>query len=251
MLSSHPPPESAINTAACECVTPRRELWECVCRVWSRSENQAPPLYCDCVLLQVAAFTLAAVLIVLLPGPDTLVVVRNLVRGGRRLAFCTVLGVLSGLMVWVVTAALGLSAVLRASHDGYLGLRIAGACYLMFLGARSLRSSGAQSLEPAAGPRKLRTGYPAGLLTDLLNPKVGVFFVTFLPGFIPHGEPVGYVSLLLGAIFIVLTGVYFVLLLAASKPVRRWLATTHIRRRLDRCTGLVLIGFGLRLALEP
>ncbi len=207
-------------------------------------------MYCDCVLLQVAAFTLAAVLIVLLPGPDTLVVVRNLVRGGRRLAFRTVLGVLSGLMVWVVTAALGLSAVLRASHDGYLGLRIAGACYLIFLGARSLRSSGAQSLEPA-GPRKLRTGYPAGLLTDLLNPKVGVFFVTFLPGFIPHGEPVGYVSLLLGAIFIVLTGIYFVLLLAASKPVLRWLETTHIRRRLDRCTGLVLIGFGLRLALEP
>ncbi len=202
------------------------------------------------MLLQVAAFTLAAVLIVLLPGPDTLVVVRNLVRGGRRLAFRTVLGVLSGLMVWVVTAALGLSAVLRASHDGYLGLRIAGACYLIFLGARSLRSSGAQSLEPA-GPRKLRTGYPAGLLTDLLNPKVGVFFVTFLPGFIPHGEPVGYVSLLLGAIFIVLTGIYFVLLLAASKPVLRWLETTHIRRRLDRCTGLVLIGFGLRLALEP
>jgi len=208
-------------------------------------------LYCDCVLLQVAAFTLAAVLIVLLPGPDTLVVVRNLVRGGRRLAFRTVLGVLSGLMVWVVTAALGLSAVLRASHDVYLGLRIAGACYLIFLGARSLRSSGEQSLEPAAGARKLRTGYPAGFLTDLLNPKVGVFFVTFLPGFIPHGEPVGYVSLLLGAIFIVLTGVYFVILLAASKPVLRWLATTHIRRRLDRCTGLVLIGFGLRLALEP
>jgi threonine/homoserine/homoserine lactone efflux protein len=208
-------------------------------------------LYCDCVLLQVAAFTLAAVLIVLLPGPDTLVVVRNLVRGGRRLAFRTVLGVLSGLMVWVITAALGLSAVLRASHDGYLGLRIAGACYLIFLGARSLRSSRAQSLEPAAGPRKLRTGYPAGLLTDLLNPKVGVFFVTFLPGFIPHGEPVGYVSLLLGAIFIVLTGIYFVLLLAASKSVVRWLATTHIRRRLDRCTGFVLIGFGLRLALEP
>jgi threonine/homoserine/homoserine lactone efflux protein len=203
------------------------------------------------VLLQVAAFMLAAVLIVLLPGPDTLVVVRNLVRGGRRLAFRTVLGVLSGLMVWVVTAALGLSAVLRASHDGYLGLRIAGACYLVFLGARSLRSSAAQSPEPAAGPRKLRTGYPAGLLTDLLNPKVGVFFVTFLPGFIPHGEPVAYVSLLLGAIFIVLTGIYFVLLLAASKPVLRWLATTHIRRRLDRCTGLVLIGFGLRLALDP
>jgi threonine/homoserine/homoserine lactone efflux protein len=203
------------------------------------------------VLLQIVAFTLAAVLIVLLPGPDTLVVVRNLIRGGRRLAVPTVLGVLSGLMVWVVTAALGLSAVLRASHDAYLGLRIAGACYLLVLGVRSFRSSGEQPLEPGEGARKLRTGYPAGLLTDLLNPKVGVFFVTFLPGFIPHGEPVGYVSLLLGAIFIVLTGLYFLLLLAAAKPVLRWLATTRIRRRLDRCTGLVLIGFAVRLALEP
>ena len=142
--------------------------------------------------------------------------------------------------------------MLRASHDGYLGLRIAGACYLISLGARSLRSSGAQSLEPAAGPRKLRTGYPAGLLTDLLNPKVGVFFVTFLPGFIPYGEPVGYVSLLLGAIFIVLTGIYFVLLLAAagSRCCGGSRPRTSDGGSTDG-TGLVLIGFGLRLALEP
>jgi threonine/homoserine/homoserine lactone efflux protein len=84
-----------------------------------------------------------------------------------------------------------------------------------------------------------------------LNPKVGVFFVTFLPGFIPHGYPVAVTSMLLGTIFIVLTGLYFALLLTASKPILRWLSTPRIRRRLDRCTGLVLIGFGVRLALEP
>ncbi len=203
------------------------------------------------VLVQVAAFTAAAILIVLLPGPDTMVVVRNLVRGGRRLAARTVLGVLSGLTVWVVTAALGLSAVLRASHDAYLGLRITGACYLILLGVRSLRSRGEPATEFAAATRGFRKGYPSGLLTDLLNPKVGVFFVTFLPGFIPHGYPVAPVSLLLGAIFIALTGLYFTVLLAASKPILRWLSTTHIRRRLDRCTGLVLVGFGVRLAVEP
>jgi threonine/homoserine/homoserine lactone efflux protein len=203
------------------------------------------------VLVQFAAFTVAAVLIVLLPGPDTMVVVRNLVRGGRSLAARTVLGVLSGLTVWVVTAALGLSAVLRASSDAYLGLRIAGACYLTVLGVRSIRSRGERALEPVASARRFRTGYSAGLLTDLLNPKVGVFFVTFLPGFIPHGYPVGPISLLLGTVFIVLTGLYFMLLLAASKPILRWLSTPAIRRRLDRCTGFVLIGFGLRLALEP
>ncbi len=203
------------------------------------------------MLTSLLAFIPAAVLIVLLPGPDTLVVVRNLVRGGRRQALSAVLGVLSGLGVWVVTAALGLSAVLRASNDAYLGLRLAGACYLVGMGVRSLRSRGAG--DPAGGSAigVLRTGYVGGLLTDLLNPKVGVFFVTFLPGFVPHGFPVGWFSLLLGGVFVVLTAAYFAVLLRASEPVTRWIATARIRRRLDRCTGLVLVGFGVRLALEP
>ena len=129
------------------------------------------------MLFSLTTFALAATLVVLLPGPDTLVVVRNLLRGGRRMAGRAVLGVLSGLTVWVVTAALGLSAVLRASHDAYLGLRIAGAMYLIYIGVRSLRSKG----EPArSGRRLVGSGYTSGLLTDLLNPKVGVFFVTFL-----------------------------------------------------------------------
>jgi threonine/homoserine/homoserine lactone efflux protein len=159
-----------------------------------------------------------------------------------------VLGVLSGLTVWVVTAALGLSAVLRASHDAYLGLRVAGAVYLIWIGVRSLRNHGAAA---ASQRRLVGTGYTAGLLTDLLNPKVGVFFVTFLPGFVPHGYSVGWTSLLFGAIFVILTAIYFAILLTASEPVMRWMSTAHIRRRLDRCTGVVLIGFGLRLALEP
>ncbi|HJQ00794.1 MAG TPA: LysE family translocator [Jatrophihabitans sp.] len=92
------------------------------------------------MLLSIGAFTLAAALIVLLPGPDTLVVLRNLVRGGRARAVRTVLGVLSGLTIWVVAAALGLSAVLRASQQAYLVLRIAGAIYLLWLGIQSLRA---------------------------------------------------------------------------------------------------------------
>ncbi len=203
------------------------------------------------MLLAIATFTLAATLIVLLPGPDTLVVVRNLVRGGRVVAAKTVLGVLSGLAVWVVTAALGLSAVLRASHDGYLALRIVGAAYLVWIGVQSLRSRG--QVAESSGERRaiVGQGYGAGLLTDLLNPKVGVFFVTFLPGFVPHGVSVGWMSLVLGGIFVVLTAAYFAVLLAVSGPVTRWMTTARIRRRMDRGTGVVLIGFGLRLALEP
>jgi len=203
------------------------------------------------MLVSLGAFTVAAVLIVLLPGPDTLVVLRNLVRGGRATAVQTVLGVLSGLTVWVVAAALGLSAVLRASHDAYLALRIAGAVYLLWLGVSSLRSHGRPAAERPARRRSLiGQGYSAGLATDLLNPKVGVFFVTFLPGFVPAGYPVGWVSVALGGIFVGLTALYFAVLILASGRVTTWMSTAHIRRRLDRATGLVLIGFGLKLATE-
>ena len=198
------------------------------------------------MLVSLVTFSLAATLVVLLPGPDTLVVVRNLVRGGRPVAARTVLGVLSGLTVWVITAVLGLSAVLRASHDAYVGLRIVGAAYLIYLGVKSLRSRADKEL---SSRRLLGTGCTAGLLTDLLNPKVGVFFVTVLPGFVPRGYSVPWMSLLLGAIFVILTGAYFVVLLIASRSVTRWLTESRLRKRVDRCAGVVLIGFGLRVAL--
>ena len=219
----------------------------------------------------VLTFTLAAVLIVLLPGPDTLVVLRSLLRHGRARAALTVVGVLTGLAVWVTAAALGLSALLRASENGYTALRIAGACYLVWLGVSSLRarrSEGASplgspgfdgvggvdvdtDLEPASSDRRVYlSGFGAGLATDLLNPKVGVFFVTFLPGFVPHGEPIGLVSVLLGAIFIALTAAYFAVLLVLAGRVTGWMNDPRIRRRLDRATGVILIGFGIRLAVE-
>jgi threonine/homoserine/homoserine lactone efflux protein len=94
-------------------------------------------------------------------------------------------------------------------------------------------------------------GFFAGLLTDLLNPKVGVFFVSFLPGFVPHGASVGATTLLLGAIFIAETALYCALLVTLAGRVTAWMNTARTRRRLDLATGTVLIGFGLRLALEP
>ena len=201
------------------------------------------------MLTAVLTFTLAATLIVLLPGPDTLVVLRNLVRGGRRTAALTVLGVLCGLVVWVVAAALGLAALLRASEAAYTALRWAGAAYLLWLGVQSLRSR-AVPTGPDERRRRIGTGFSAGLATDLLNPKVGVFFVTFLPGFIPRGHDVGLTSLLFGAIFVVETAAYFTVLLLLAGRVTAWLDRPTIRRRLDRATGVVLIGFGLRLAVE-
>jgi len=217
------------------------------------------------MLAALLTFTTASVLIVLLPGPDTLVVVRNLLRGGRRQATWAAAGVLVGLVVWVTTAALGLSALLRASRTGYDVLRIAGAAYLLFLGVQSLRSRAVpMSGEPAMGdehpqprarrarsrPALLGRGFGAGLATDLLNPKVGVFFVTFLPGFVPHGANVAAASAAFGAIFIVETAIYFAVLVGLATKVTRWMNDPRIRRRLERATGVVLVGFGVRLATE-
>jgi len=223
----------------------------------------------------VVAFTLAGALLVILPGPDTMVVVRSILARGRPTAARTVAGVLTGQVVWVVAAVVGLSALVRASHEGYLALRLAGAVYLVTLGVRALasRATGADYATPTptpgagAGPGDgsapdvpgderasrggiLGHGFVAGLACDLLNPKVGVFFVTFLPGFVPRGAAVGPVSALLGGIFIVETALYFGVLLALVDRVVRLLSSPTARRRLDRVTGLVLIGFGARLAAE-
>lgn len=205
------------------------------------------------MLLALVSFTLASVLIVLLPGPDSLVVVRGLVRGGRRGGAATAAGVLCGVVVWVVSASLGLSALLEASQVGYDALKVAGACYLVWIGVRSLMSVRRHAVQPAAseGSALGRSGFLAGFLTDILNPKVGVFFVSFLPGFVPAGDhAVGLTTLAFGAIFTILTALYFLGLIALSGRVATWMSEPTIRRRFDAATGLVLVGFGLRLAVE-
>lgn len=198
-------------------------------------------------------FALAGALVVLIPGPDTMVVLRSVLLHGRRPAAMTALGVLTGLAVWMTAAALGLTALLRASHDGYLVLRLVGAAYLLVMGVQALRARVlGQPVDPAAGaPRTLvGRGYRAGLLTDLLNPKVGVFFITFLPAFVPRHAPVTAVTLGLGAVFVVETALYMASILLFVRRLTALLERERVRRALNRVTGLVLIGFGLRLVAE-
>jgi threonine/homoserine/homoserine lactone efflux protein len=210
------------------------------------------------VLVALVSFTFASILIVLLPGPDSLVVVRGLVRGGRRGGAATAAGVLGGLAVWVAATTLGLSALLRASEAGYEALKIAGACYLIWIGVRSLLAIRRTAGEVAAvgdgpmapAPMLGGSGFVSGFLTDILNPKVGVFFVSFLPGFVPDGYSVGWTTLAFGIFFTVLTALYFIGLIAVSGTIATWMREPRIRRRLDALTGLVLVGFGIRLATE-
>ena len=211
-----------------------------------------------CVLSAFLTFMPAAALLIIAPGPDSLLVLRNSARGGRRGGVATAAGTVTGLLVWAAAAGLGLAALLRASEIGYLVVRCAGAAYLLFLGSQLIWRSlprnagvadhaGAPTVVPRRGPR---AQYLAGAGTNLLNPKVGVFFISFLPAFIPRGVPVGQAALALGGIFVLETTVWLAAIVLLGERFNAIVSRASVRRRLDRLTGLVMIGFGVRLALE-
>jgi threonine/homoserine/homoserine lactone efflux protein len=211
------------------------------------------------MLAAVLAFAAAAALLTLTPGLDTMFVVRTSIASGHRVGMIGGLGVCLGTLVWGCASAIGITAVLVASHVAYDTLRIVGAAYLTFVGARMLWRSRKKNIPDADAsgtgwdPGRASSGLAAfrtGLLTNLLNPKVGVFYVTLLPQFVPRHAPVLAFSVLLASIHAVEGTLWFGVLTAATARVRRLLTRPTIKRVLDRVTGCVFIGFGARLALE-
>lgn len=216
--------------------------------------------YVELVVTALAGFALAATLLILAPGPDTMLVMRNALRGGRRVGLCTAAGTLTGLLSWAVAAALGLSSLLAASRLGYDALRVVGAGYLLWLGVTSLwprrrnvhhdGDEHAERKRAATPASTLPRAYLNGVVSNVCNPKIGVFFVAFLPGFIPAGVSVRDFSFLLGVWFAVGTGVWLAVIIWMVVRGVGWLRRPRMQRRLERITGVVLIGFGLRLATE-
>lgn len=199
-----------------------------------------------------AAFLLAAGLLTVTPGLDTAMVLRTAAVEGRKRAALAALGIVSGCLVWGALVALGLGVLITASHRAYTLLKWAGAAYLLWLGARLIASPRARfdldttsEAAPGGGNWWLR-----GLLTNALNPKIGVFYVSFLPQFVPAGVAPGSFTVLLAAIHAVLGLGWFAGLIAATTPLRRWLAKGAVVRWLDRLTGAVFVGFGLKLVLD-
>jgi threonine/homoserine/homoserine lactone efflux protein len=204
-------------------------------------------------LLQSAgAFALAAGILTITPGLDTALVLRTTAVSGPRAAAKAGLGILLGLFVWGVVAAVGIGALLAASRLAYRALEIVGAAYLLFLGARLLlhasrRPSGGHA-GPTAPPES--QAFARGLLTNLLNPKVGVFYATFLPQFVPPGANVTLTSIGLAGIHIAEGVVWFAALILATRPLAAWLRRERVQRNLDRATGGVFLAAGARLALD-
>ncbi|HEY0413907.1 MAG TPA: LysE family translocator [Allosphingosinicella sp.] len=195
------------------------------------------------------AFTAAAALLTVTPGLDTALVLRTAAVEGPRRALLAGLGIALGCLAWGVIVALGLGVLLKASLLAYTLLKWAGAAYLVWLAAQLILAKrdpfGASGAAPAGGAWLRR-----GFLTNMLNPKVGVFYVSFLPQFIPAGADVPATTLLLAAIHAALGLLWFLLLVAAMHPLSRALARPAVIRTLDRATGGLFLLFAARLALS-
>lgn len=199
----------------------------------------------------VLGFTAFAALLTITPGIDTALVIRFSIAGGSRRGRLAAAGVCTGVLVWGAASAAGITALVTASERAYDALRIAGAVYLVFLGVRALMGRGdAAEREPAKTPLSGATAFRMGLTTNLLNPKVGAFYLSVLPQFVPNGAPVLATSLLLATIHALEGIVWLSLVATATARLGERLKRPSIARRLEQLTGIVLIGLGARLALE-
>ena len=197
-----------------------------------------------------ASFIAAASLLTIAPGLDTALVLRTAARGGPRPAALTSLGIAVGCFSWATLVAVGLGALLAASQVAYTTLRWIGAAYLVYIGYKMLRNPRRSFLPEARQTDGGQRAFSTGLLTNLLNPKVGVFYVSFLPQFVPAHVPTAPFIFLLAVIHALTGALWFACLILATQPLKRWLQHTAVVRWIDRVTGAVFLGFGARLAFD-
>jgi threonine/homoserine/homoserine lactone efflux protein len=196
----------------------------------------------------VLAYLTIAIVLIVVPGPDTALTIRNTIAGGRRGGVLTAAGVASAQLVWTLATAAGLAALLVAWEPGFAALRALGAAYLILLGARMLLAAlrGRPHGRALAGAGVRGRSYRQGMLSNLANPKMGVFFTSLLPQFASS-----FAGLLaLGAVFAGLTVAWLAAYALVVAALGERLLASRVRRVLDAVTGAVLVALGLRLARE-
>jgi threonine/homoserine/homoserine lactone efflux protein len=202
---------------------------------------------------QLLAFIGVSLLLSVTPGPDMAVVTKNALAHGRRGVLLTTTGIALALSIWVSATAVGLSAVLRASGELLFVLKLVGAAYLAYLGVRALLESRRRPpdlLADAPPTAPAQAIFRQGFLSAISNPKLGVFFVTFLPQFVAPGQALLPRLLELGLIFAVIGWMWMIVYGLFITRIREIITAPRVRQWMQRVTGLVLLGFGARLALE-
>ncbi len=196
--------------------------------------------------MDVLPFLVVAAVVVVTPGVDMALVTRNAIVHGGRGGLATALGVNVGIAFWSIAAAVGLAALVAASAEAFTAVRLAGAAYLVYLGIQALRSTGS---EEAVRGRRGAQPFRQGVVSNLLNPKIAVFFTSLLPQFV-GAEATAAELLLLGALFNLMGLAWLSAYALAVARGRHVLSRPRLRRTIDRVSGAVLIGLGARLALD-
>jgi RhtB (resistance to homoserine/threonine) family protein len=208
------------------------------------------------MLAQLGGFVALATIIVVTPGQDTLLTIRNSLVGGRRAGLCTAGGVATGQVIWAVAASVGVTALIEASRPAFLAIKITGAAYLVYLGLRSLRAAvrprGATPITRIGDSSRLQpaTAFRHGVVSNLSNPKMIAVFVSLLPQFTNSIQNPLPVMLILGLLFSVMTFLWLVGYAIATARIAHHLRRPPIRRLLNGLCGTTLVVLGLRLTAE-
>ena len=203
------------------------------------------------MLGQVAAFLLAATLVTIVPGPDMALVARRAITDGWKRASITSCGVVTGLLVHAIASAIGISAILLRSATAFTALKVVGACYLAVLGVLSFRAARhvkEQEVIDSRPPRSGHTAFAQGFFNNVLNPKPALFYLAFVPQFLEPGDPVFLMTGILVSLHIAISIVWLVLWGWLIGRATGALTRPRWRAALERVTGCVLVGLGVRLA---
>jgi len=202
---------------------------------------------------QLLAFVGISLLLSVTPGPDMAVVTKNALAHGRRGVVLTTTGIALALAIWVTATAVGLAAVLRSSGELLFALKLVGAAYLAYLGIRALLESRHRPADLLAGappPGPAHSIFRQGFLSAMTNPKLGVLFVTLLPQFVAPGQALLPRLLELGLVFAVIGWTWMNVYGLLIARIHDFITAPRVRQWMQRVTGVVLLGFGARLAFE-
>ncbi|MBN8203133.1 LysE family translocator [Bacillus sp. NTK034] len=198
-------------------------------------------------------FLVLSLFVVMSPGIDTALITKRTIADGRTDGYKMGLGITAGSLLHTFAAAFGLSAILMQSAAAFEIIKYAGAVYLIYLGLSSFISMKRKKdagIETEVNSDMKKSAFKQGLLSNVLNPKVAMFFLTFLPQFVKTGENASQQLIIMGIIYTLLSITWFFIYVYFINYMREWLMSPKVQRFMDKATGLVLIGFGLKLALD-
>ena len=206
-------------------------------------------------MTDLAGFVALAIVLIVTPGPDTALTIRNTLVGGRPAGVATAVGVALGQATWSVATSVGIAALLVAAEPAFAALKLAGAAYLIYLGAQSLWSafrgrSAHRTVDRSVVRVRATRALRQGVLSNLTNPKMAVFFPSLLPQFVAADAPAFLALLALGLLFCLMTLAWLTAYAFAVARVGDVLRRSAIRRAIEAATGIVLVAFGFRVAAQ-